>query len=93
MEDRKDLNFRLFLYLTKRRDKLRDKSIINIGALENYCCIPITTIHHLLNMRRLLNMEKLNKVIPVLQKDFGFDPTRKLNNEELAEKELYEIFN
>jgi hypothetical protein len=91
-EYRKLLNYKIYCYFNNRKLKDRDSYIFSIKKLEAYCKIPIYTIQHLLNLRRLMTDENCEKVSLVLKEEFGFDPKKKLSKEDLENKELFYIF-
>ena len=91
-EYRKLLNYKIYCYLNDRKLKNEDSYVFSIKKLEIYCNIPVYTIQHLLNQRRLMTDDNCIKVSNVLEKKFGFKPKKRLTSEELLKKELYHIF-
>ena len=91
--DRKEKNFRLFCYFNNRRVENGGRTVISIKTLEQYCEVPNYTIQHLINLRRLISEKFIDKVCQVLEDKFGYDPDRKLSNEEENEMTFYELFN
>lgn len=91
--DRKEKNFRLFCYFNNRRIANGGRTVISIKTLEQYCEVPNYTIQHLINLRRLITNELIDKIINVLEKEFGYDSERKLTKEEENEMTFYDLFN
>ncbi len=90
----KDLNFRVYLFFEKRKVKniLKETSVFSISSLNEFIGLPKGTLTHFLKRRRLLNNDNLYLTESFLKKYFGFNPNRKLSEEELELKESYEIF-
>lgn len=55
-------------FFTERR-----KRCLSVKRLEEEAQIPVKSLDHFIAGRRLLNLEHLNKLIPVLV-DFGYKP-------------------
>lgn len=91
----KELNFRVYLFLKIRRvnNEMKDVSVFSIIALNEFLGLPNGTLNHFLKLRRLLKNDNLYIAESMLRKYFGFNPNRKLTDDELKLKEDLEIFN
>jgi hypothetical protein len=92
MLDRKEKNYRIFLYFNERRLE-NGRTIMSIKTLEQYCKVPNYTIQHLINLRRLISDKNIDNVSDVLEKKFGYNPNKILTSEEESSMSMYELFN
>ena len=91
-EHRKLSNYKIFCYLNNRKLIEKDSYIFSIRKLEIYSGVPVYTIQHLLNLRRLMTDENSYKVSEILKNKFGYNPKKRLTKEELVKKEIYNLF-
>lgn len=91
--DRLDRNYHLYCYFQERVEKSTQKSLFSVKNLERYCQVPLYTIQHLLNIRRLLSEKSYEKVVHVMKTEFGYIPEPIFTKEQIEERMYLPIFN